>query len=113
MATMFPARCESFATAGEEAVYRFLEKGARPDGDFLAWYSPDIEDREPDFILLSPDCGLVVLEVKDWLASQILELNPKEALLQIAGRPSAASSRWPRPGSTSTASCTFWATSQA
>ena len=87
MATMFPARCESFATAGEEAVYRFLEKAARPDGDFLAWYSPDIEDREPDFILLSPDCGLVVLEVKDWLASQILELNPKEALLQIAGRP--------------------------
>ena len=84
---MFPAEVESFTTAGEEAVYRFLKNAARPDSEFLAWYSPDIEDREPDFILLSPDCGLIVLEVKDWVTSQILKLNPKDALLRIAGKP--------------------------
>ena len=86
MATMFPAENETFTTAGEETVYRFLRRAARPDAVFLAWYSPDIEDREPDFILLSPDSGLIVLEVKDWLAEQVLEADPKSALLQIGPR---------------------------
>ena len=86
MATMFPAENEAFTTAGEETVYRFLRRAARPDAVFLAWYSPDIEDREPDFILLSPDSGLIVLEVKDWLAEQVLEADPKSALLQIGPR---------------------------
>ena len=62
MATMFPADVTSFLTTGEEATYSFLQRTARPDGKFLCWYAPDIEEREPDFILLSPDCGLVVLE---------------------------------------------------
>lgn len=86
MATMFPAEIEAFTTAGEETVYRFLRRAARPDAVFLAWYSPDIEDREPDFILLSPDSGLIVLEVKDWLAEQVLEADPKSALLRIGPR---------------------------
>ena len=73
MATMFPADVTSFLTTGEEATYSFLQRTARPDGKFLCWYAPDIEEREPDFILLSPDCGLVVLEVKDWLIDQLLE----------------------------------------
>lgn len=83
MATMFPDRIESFTTVGEKKVYEFLRKTAKPDNLFLVWYSPDIEDREPDFILFSPDCGLIVLEVKDWISQQILEADPKNALLRI------------------------------
>lgn len=86
MATMFPSDVTDFSTPGEGAVYRFLRQAARPDADFLVWYSPDIEDREPDFILLSPDCGLIVLEVKDWLAGQLLEADPKTALLRMGDR---------------------------
>ena len=86
MATMFPDEVSAFSTAGEETVYRFLRRAARPDAEFLVWYSPDIESREPDFILLSPDCGLIVLEVKDWLAGQLVEATPKEALLRMGGR---------------------------
>ncbi len=86
MATMFPSDVARFTTTGEETVYRFLQKAARPDKDFLVWYSPDIEDREPDFILLSPDSGLIVLEVKDWLANQLVEITPKDALLRIGKR---------------------------
>lgn len=86
MATMFPAEVTSFTTAGESTVYRFLRRAARPDELFLVWYSPDIEDREPDFILLSPDCGLIVFEVKDWLPEQIIEIDPKTALLHIGGK---------------------------
>lgn len=86
MATMFPADVAAFSTPGEQQLFHFLERGARPDNLFLCWYSPDIEDREPDFILLSPDCGLVVFEVKDWLVSQIVELDPKTALLNTGGK---------------------------
>lgn len=86
MATMFPADVTSFLTTGEEATYSFLQRTARPDGKFLCWYAPDIEEREPDFILLSPDCGLVVLEVKDWLIDQLLEVDGKSVLLSVNGR---------------------------
>lgn len=85
MATMFPDDVAEFTTGGERKVYDFLRRAARPDGVFLVWYSPDIEDREPDFILYSPDSGLIVLEVKDWICEQILELDPKSALLRIGG----------------------------
>lgn len=86
MATMFPADVTSFLTTGEEATYSFLQRTARPDGKFLCWYAPDIEEREPDFILLSPDCGLVVLEVKDWLIDQLLEVDGKSVLLSVNGQ---------------------------
>lgn len=86
MATMFPAEPGAFSTSGEEELFYFLKQFLRPDSIFTAWYSPDIKDREPDFILLSPDSGLIVLEVKDWLASQILEADPKYVLLQIGSR---------------------------
>ena len=85
MATMFPADVTSFLTTGEEATYSFLQRTARPDGKFLCWYAPDIEEREPDFILLSPDCGLVVLEVKDReeLSSVINKLNNIQGVYQV------------------------------
>lgn len=84
---MIPAEVADFTTSGERTVYNFLRRAAKPDSSFLAWYSPDIEDREPDFVLLSPDSGLIVLEVKDWLPGQILEADPKTALLDVGGVP--------------------------
>ncbi len=86
MATMFPSEVDDFSTEGERLTWNFLKNAARPDQDFLCWYEPDIEDREPDFVLYSPDCGLIVMEVKDWLVSQINEADPKAVLLTIGNR---------------------------
>ena len=86
MATMYPSLVTEFSTPGESATYAFLQRAARPDALFQAWYEPDIEDREPDFILLSPDSGLIVLEVKDWLVGQMLEADQKTVLLQLGER---------------------------
>ncbi|MDO4839184.1 MAG: 3'-5' exonuclease [Desulfovibrionaceae bacterium] len=86
MATMFPSEVDDFSTEGERLTWNFLKSAARPDQDFLCWYEPDIEDREPDFVLYSPDCGLIVMEVKDWLVSQINEADPKTVLLTIGNR---------------------------
>lgn len=66
MATMFPESASVFTTEGEKVFYNFLSKVARPDSQILAWYEPKISGREPDFILFSPDCGLIVFEVKDF-----------------------------------------------
>ena len=83
MATMFPSDVDAFTTVGEGKTYHFFQKVARPDSAFLAWYSPDIEDNEPDFILFSPECGLIVFEVKDWSLDQIVEADPKAVTLQL------------------------------
>ena len=85
MATMFPRDVEAFTTVGEGKTYQFFQKVARPDSAFFAWYSPDIEDKEPDFILFSPECGLIVFEVKDWALDQIVEADPKAVTLQLGG----------------------------
>ena len=48
MAFMIPQDVEEFKTDGEKQFYKFLESAAKPDVGYLAWYSPDIDDREPD-----------------------------------------------------------------
>ena len=64
MATTIPANGESFITEGEKQSYLFLEAVAKPDAQYLCWYLPDVQGKEPDFILFSNKLGLIVLEVK-------------------------------------------------
>jgi hypothetical protein len=85
MATMLPPDIQSFTTPGEGAFYRFLQGAARPDERNTAWYLPDIQGREPDFILFSEDLGLVVFEVKDWVLDQILRADPQHFVLDVGG----------------------------
>ena len=77
MPLMIPEDVEQFTTPGEGVFYRFLRAFAKPDDQFIVWYSPDIGDKEPDFIVYSPEVGLVVFEVKDWGIDQICEATPK------------------------------------
>ena len=77
MPLIIPDDIEHYTTAGEEIFCRFLRTVAKPDDRYIVWYSPDINDSEPDFILYNPDVGLIVFEVKDWTIDQIREVNPK------------------------------------
>jgi hypothetical protein len=70
MAFMLPAQVESFKTEGEGRFYRFLATVAKPDSSYLAWYTPDLQGKEPDFILL----GLEHLTPKGWTEDQIAML---------------------------------------
>jgi hypothetical protein len=67
MALMIPDNIEEFKTEGEGRFCRFLAAAAKPDNSFLAWYTPDLQGKEPDFILYSDSVGLIVFEVKDWV----------------------------------------------
>jgi hypothetical protein len=90
MARMHPEEIEALehATPGERAVFRFFREIARPDQDFIGWYEPAIGDldKEPDFILFGKQQGLLVLEVKDWLADQIGEVDTYHFKVWIHGR---------------------------
>lgn len=81
MATMIPDNVKVFTTEGERQTYLFLEKVAKPDNRFICWYLPDLQGMEPDFILLSSQSGIVILEVKDWNLRQIREATPHHFII--------------------------------
>jgi hypothetical protein len=90
LARMQPDDIECFETAtdGEKKVFRFLREAARPHKDFTCWYQPGIgsSGKEVDFILFGRSCGLLVLEVKDWSARQIISYNPHHFTLLVSGK---------------------------
>jgi len=77
MATMIPENVECFTTEGEKQFYQFLNVVARPDHQYIAWYLPDLNGQEPDFLLFSKKLGLILFKVKDWLLEQICAADPR------------------------------------
>jgi DNA polymerase III delta prime subunit len=86
MAIMIPENVQMFTTDGERTFYKFLENVAKPASKYTAWYSPDLDNKEPDFVLYNRDCGIVIFEVKDWALEQIIEADPKTFKLRIKGK---------------------------
>jgi len=59
-----PESIRSSATVGERILFRTL-KNYLPD-DYIVYYEPEIQGVCPDFVIIGPDMGLLVLEVKDY-----------------------------------------------
>ncbi|MCE1227652.1 MAG: NERD domain-containing protein [Geobacteraceae bacterium] len=57
------------------------------DDNYYCWYNVPIgkSSRYPDFIILHPDHGLFVLEVKDWSADNIQERSNKASFRVLCG----------------------------
>ena len=74
MATLIPAlsTCLSRMTAGEKRLAERLER--KLDDDYLLWWDVPIGPRQthPDFVVLHPHRGALILETKDWHPSTIL-----------------------------------------
>lgn len=77
MAKIFPGFIfdEENIQPGEKKVY-YLLKNLLPD-DFYVFHDVLILERYPDFIIMSSNIGLRILEVKDWSISYIKEANKK------------------------------------
>lgn len=86
MAEIVPDGVQEFKSEGEGQFYRFLRKFAKPDERFFGWYLPDINSKEPDFILFSVDAGLIVFEVKDWDVDQIREADQNWFVMDMGGK---------------------------
>lgn len=73
MALMVPDSVPSKASVGEKRLYKILQYEL-PD-DCYVWYEPRVKGIYPDFIILGPTLGLLILEVKGWSAHQIVSAN--------------------------------------
>lgn len=79
MARTFPSTLNNydFKEPGEERVFTILKN---LDDDCRVWYEVvlGVRSRKPDFLVLDPKRGIIILEVKDWGKSTILRASPTE-----------------------------------
>ena len=68
MATLIPAigSCVSRMTSGERRLAERLEQ--KLDADYLLWYDVPVGPKQshPDFVVMHPRRGILILETKDW-----------------------------------------------
>src|SRR5215470_12413790 len=83
MAEMIPDRLPSGASAGEKKVFALLQE--LPD-DIIVYYEPVVADRYPDFIVIIPTIGLLVIEVKGWYPNAIERADNAEVIINTRGR---------------------------
>jgi hypothetical protein len=77
---MVPETIPRSATAGERILFETL-KDYLPS-DYIVYYEPEIRGRRPDFVIIGPDLGLVILEVKDYTKSTLYQVNHDEWVLR-------------------------------
>lgn len=86
MAVLIPSYSVSAPrmTPGERCFAQRLE--AKLEDDYLCWYDVPIGQsmRHPDFIVLHPRRGLLILEVKDWKLETIRSMTRSDASLLTA-----------------------------
>src|SRR5687768_9173833 len=67
-------------TRGEQKVFASL-RDHLPE-DYLVYYNIRVKDRHPDFIVIGPDLGVVILEVKDWRLQTIASTSAHGVVLR-------------------------------
>jgi hypothetical protein len=77
--TNIDRRCDT----GERAVLHQLKRCL--SDDYMVWHNVPIgpKARQPDFVILSPRRGLLILEVKHWAWSSLLSFNRDSVVLQL------------------------------
>ncbi len=83
MAEMIPDRLPSGASAGERKVFALLQQ--LPD-DVIVYYEPVVGERYPDFIVILPSIGLLVIEAKGWYPNAIERADKAEVIVNARGR---------------------------
>lgn len=77
MATLIPAlgSCVSRMTSGERRTAERLE--SKLDEDYLLWYDVAVGPRHqhPDFVVMHPRRGILILEVKDYRLPTLIQVN--------------------------------------
>lgn len=85
MATLIPSigSC-TFATGGERRFAERLE--SKLEGDYHCWYDVAVgaNAEHPDFVILHPRRGLLILEVKDWRRDTIVSIDRLNAVIHTS-----------------------------
>ena len=107
MATLIPTKgaCLPRMTSGEKRLADRLED--KLDDDYLLWYDVPVGPQQlhPDFIVLHPSRGLLILEVKDFRLSTIVQADKEDWAILDAASMAGVSPRLAGAGSTSDWPC--------
>ncbi|KGX91717.1 3'-5' exonuclease [Pontibacillus marinus] len=82
MAQTVPETIRSSATAGERILFHTLKNHL--DDDYIVYYEPEIDGKRPDFVIIGPYLGLLVLEVKDYTMNTLHQFNVDEWLINTS-----------------------------
>ena len=89
MATLIPAigTCVPRMTNGERRLAERLEQ--KLDDDYLLWYDVPVGPTQshPDFVVIHPRRGLLILEVKDWKPDTIVRADKESWQILANGQP--------------------------
>ncbi|MDR2000720.1 MAG: NERD domain-containing protein [Zoogloeaceae bacterium] len=89
MAVLIPAlnACVGRMTPGERRLAERLEQ--KLDDDYLLWYDVPVGPKQkyPDFVIIHPRRGILILETKHWRLDTIQEVNPQTWVIVEEGRP--------------------------
>ncbi len=83
MAEMIPDRLPSGASAGEKRVFEALQR--LPD-NCIVYYEPVVGNRYPDFIVIIPEVGLLIIEAKGWYPAHIESGDLNQVRITSRGR---------------------------
>jgi hypothetical protein len=83
MAFMVPETIPLLATAGERLLFETLKEYL--PSDYVIYYKPYTTGTRPDFVIIGPDLGCVVLQTYDYTISSILNADRHEWTVQTAG----------------------------
>lgn len=89
MAVLIPAMgaCVGRMTSGERRLAERLEQ--KLDDDYMLWYDVPIGPKQthPDFVVIHPRRGILILETKDWRLDTIQQATKQAWTLNVDGRP--------------------------
>ncbi len=51
---------------GERTFYNYISAIFQEDNDLICYYNPNLDEKYPDYILLSPRFGVILVEIKDY-----------------------------------------------
>lgn len=89
MAVLIPAMgtCAGRMTSGERRLAERLEQ--KLDDDYMLWYDVPIGPKQthPDFVVIHPRRGILILETKDWRLDTIQQATKQAWTLTVEGRP--------------------------
>ena len=87
MAALIPAfgTC-TFETTGERRLAERLEQ--KLDDDYLIWYDVPVGPKQshPDFVVMHPQRGILILETKDWKLETIRHATPQAWDIWVNGQ---------------------------
>lgn len=70
MGQMIPQSLPPSATPSENQVYKVLKSLGE---DCLVYYEPFTNNRHPDFVVVIPDLGVLIVEAKGWRREQLVQ----------------------------------------